>query len=203
VKSEVVIDRPPIIRGNDCWLATSTKLACTRAADKAPKPLKFGTKFREVRKGKKLGQRALAGQVGVSFTYVSKIENERLGFGDYPSEEVILRLARALDADADELLLLAEKIPEAIKWRVLRRPDALRRLAMLDGDGPRLGYVRYLLDEEGRFDYIKENIGKSFDKFNSHMPMLETYRGMLMEWERSPDKYHLTRDDLMRITARA
>lgn len=72
-----------------------------------------------------------------------------------------------------------------------------------NGDGPRLGYVRYLLDEEGRFDYIKENIGKSFDKFNSHMPMLETYRGMLMEWERSPDKYHLMRDDLMRITARA
>ena len=103
-------------------------------ARKAPKPLKFGTRLRELRKGKNLGQRALAGLVGVSFTYVSKIENEKLDFGDYPSEELIVRLARALDADADELLILAEKVPEAIRRRVLQRPDAFRRLAMLDDE---------------------------------------------------------------------
>lgn len=72
-----------------------------------------------------------------------------------------------------------------------------------NGDGPRLGYVRYLLDEEGRFGYVKKTIGRSFDDFNSHMPMLDTYRYMLHEWERSADKYRLTRDDLLRITARA
>jgi hypothetical protein len=27
-------------------------------------------------------------QVGVNFTYISKIENEKLDFGDYPSEEL-------------------------------------------------------------------------------------------------------------------
>jgi len=37
-----------------------------------------------------------------------------------------------LDADADELLLLAKKIPEEIKSRVLERPDAFRRIAKLD-----------------------------------------------------------------------
>jgi hypothetical protein len=32
---------------------------------------------------------------------------------------LIVKLARVLDADADELLLLAEKIPDAIRNRVL------------------------------------------------------------------------------------
>ena len=115
-------------------------------ARKAPKSLKFGTKLRELRKGKNLGQRALAGLVGVSFTYVSKIENEKLDFGDYPSEELILKLAGALDADADELLILAEKIPEALKRRVIQRPDVFRRLATLDDES--LDRLLQTLDHE-------------------------------------------------------
>ena len=94
--------------------------------------MRFGEKIRELRKAKLLGQRALADMVGVSFTYVSKVENEKLDFGDYPSEDLIRRLAEALDADADELLLLAKKIPEEIKSRVLERPDAFRKIAKLD-----------------------------------------------------------------------
>jgi transcriptional regulator with XRE-family HTH domain len=77
--------------------------------------------------------RDLASLVGVGFTYLSKVENGRLDFGDFPSESLIHRLAEALDADEDELLLLAEKIPEKIKTMVLKRPDAFRRLADLDG----------------------------------------------------------------------
>lgn len=96
--------------------------------------MKFGRTIREQRRAKGFGQRALAERVGVSFTYISKIENERLDFGDYPSEELILKIARALDADEDELLLLAKKIPEAVKRRILERPDAFRILASLDDD---------------------------------------------------------------------
>jgi HTH-type transcriptional regulator, competence development regulator len=92
----------------------------------------FGQRVRELRRTKNLGQRALAAKVGVSFTYVSRIENENLDFGPYPSEELICKLAKALDADADELLLLAKKVPEGIKRRVLERPDAFRKLAALD-----------------------------------------------------------------------
>src|SRR3954470_15804035 len=99
---------------------------------KESKVMRFGERVRELRLGKKLGQRGLAKQVSVSFTYVSKIENEKLDFGDYPSEELIRRLAAALAADEDELLLLAEKIPAAIRQRVLQRPDAFRKLASLD-----------------------------------------------------------------------
>lgn len=94
----------------------------------------FGERIRELRKAKNLGQRALADKVSVSFTYISKVENGKLDFGDYPSEELIHKLAKALGADADELLLLAKKIPDEIKTRVLERPDAFRKIAKLDDD---------------------------------------------------------------------
>jgi transcriptional regulator with XRE-family HTH domain len=94
----------------------------------------FGQRVRELRRGKNLGQRALAAKVGVSFTYISRVETESLDFGRYPSEELIRKLAKALDAEADELLLLAKKIPEPIRQRVLARPDAFRKLAALDDE---------------------------------------------------------------------
>jgi HTH-type transcriptional regulator, competence development regulator len=94
--------------------------------------MNFGRRIRDLRKAKNLGQRALGQAVGVSFTYISRIENEKLDFGDYPSEELILKLAKALDADAEELLVLAEKVPGRIRKRVLERPDAFGRLAELD-----------------------------------------------------------------------
>jgi transcriptional regulator with XRE-family HTH domain len=94
----------------------------------------FGQKIRQLRKARTLSQRDLAGKVRVSFTYISKIENGHLDFGDYPSEELILKIAKALDADADELLLLAKKIPASVRKRVLQRPDVFRRLALLDDE---------------------------------------------------------------------
>jgi transcriptional regulator with XRE-family HTH domain len=96
--------------------------------------MRFGQKIRELRQAKNLGQRGLAGAVGTSFTYISKIENERLDFGIYPSEEMIRKLAKALDANVDELMLLAEKIPEPIRKRVLQRPDAFRTFATCDDE---------------------------------------------------------------------
>jgi HTH-type transcriptional regulator, competence development regulator len=92
----------------------------------------FGKKIRELRKAKNFGQRALASLVDVSHTYVSKIENEKLDFGDYPSEELICKIAEKLAADTDELLMLAQKIPQQIKNRVLERPDVFRKIAELD-----------------------------------------------------------------------
>ena len=92
----------------------------------------FGNRLRAMRTTKGLSQRALGERVGVSFTYISKVENGKLDFGDYPSEDLICRLAAALDADEEELLLLAEKIPEAIRRRFFERPDAFRLIARLD-----------------------------------------------------------------------
>ena len=94
----------------------------------------FGNRLRAMRTAKGLSQRALGERVGVSFTYISKVENGKLDFGDYPSEDLIRRLATALDADEEELLLLAEKIPEAIRRRFFERPDAFRLIAGLDDE---------------------------------------------------------------------
>ena len=94
--------------------------------------MRFGDRVRELRTQRGLSQRALGERVGVSFTYISKVENGKLDFGDYPSEDLIRRLAAALDADEEELLLLAEKIPEPIRRRFFERPDAFRQLARLD-----------------------------------------------------------------------
>ncbi len=101
--------------------------------------MKFGEKIRELRKSRNLTQKELGDLVGVGFAYLSKVENERLDFGDYPSEELIRKLAAALESDEDELMLLARKIPEHIRQRVLERPDAFRKFADLaDSDLDRL-----------------------------------------------------------------
>jgi len=92
----------------------------------------FGERLRDLRKAKGLSQRALADLVQINFTYLSKIENEKLDFAQFPSEKLIRSMAAALDADVDELLLLAQKVPDEIKQRVLDRPDAFRKIARLD-----------------------------------------------------------------------
>jgi transcriptional regulator with XRE-family HTH domain len=94
----------------------------------------FGERIRELRKAKNLTLRDVAKKVKVNFTYVSKIENHKLDFGEYPSEDLIRKLAKVLEADEDELLLLAKKIPEDIRQRVLDRPDAFRKIAKLDDE---------------------------------------------------------------------
>ena len=108
----------------------------------------FGSRIRELRQAKNLTLRDVAKKVKVTFTYVSKIENQKLSFGEFPSNEMILKLARALDADPDELLLLAKKIPDMIRKRVLQRPDAFRRIATLDDR--RLDEVLEFLEKEGQ-----------------------------------------------------
>lgn len=94
--------------------------------------MRFGEKIRQLRLAKNLNQCDLAAKV--NFTYISKIENEKLDFSDYPSEETIRKLAKALDGDVDELLVLAKKVPDDIKKRVMQRPDAFRKIASLDDE---------------------------------------------------------------------
>ena len=96
--------------------------------------MRFGERLQELRKAKGYTLRDLAAKVGVGFTYLSKAENSKLAFADYPGEALIGKLAKALDADPDELLIMAKKIPAQIKKRVLQRPDAFRKLAALDDE---------------------------------------------------------------------
>jgi len=96
--------------------------------------MNFGERVRELRKAKNLSQREVADMIGLNFTYLSKIENGKLDFASFPSEDTIRKLAKALDGDEDELLLMAKKIPTEIRDRVIERPDAFRKFASLDDE---------------------------------------------------------------------
>jgi HTH-type transcriptional regulator, competence development regulator len=91
----------------------------------------LGQKLREFRKAKRLSLRELASRVDVGFTYLSQIENHKLEDGHRPSEKLLQLLAFELGGNEEELLLLAGKVPEPIRRRVIDRPDVFRRFAEL------------------------------------------------------------------------
>ena len=90
-----------------------------------------GQRIREIRKSRNLTQRELADRVGINFTYLSRVENDRLDDEQTPREETLQRIAKALEADPDELLLLARRIPDAYRDRILSRPGVFRKLLNL------------------------------------------------------------------------
>ncbi len=96
--------------------------------------MRFGDRVRELRGLQGLTQQRLAERLGVSLSYLSKVETSRLNAGEYSSEGFVVRLAEALEADADELLLLSKRGPEGILKRIQQRPEAFRAFAELDDD---------------------------------------------------------------------
>jgi transcriptional regulator with XRE-family HTH domain len=93
--------------------------------------MRFGSRVRELREQHGWTQQQLAGRLEVSMSYISKVENERLHFGDYPSSKFIHKLAIELEADEDELLLLADKVPEGLRRRIRENPELFRMLAAM------------------------------------------------------------------------
>jgi transcriptional regulator with XRE-family HTH domain len=75
----------------------------------------LGSRIKALRLAAKLSQRALADRLakplkGFDFSYLSKIENDRL----VPSASAILAIAAELKGDSDELLALAGKAPHDV-----------------------------------------------------------------------------------------
>ena len=90
----------------------------------------FGQVIKKARKDKGLSQRKLASLIDIDFTYLSKLENNRV---DYPPREhVIKSLARELDLNEEELIFLAGRIPERyeqlLKQHYQAMPVLFRRL---------------------------------------------------------------------------
>lgn len=94
--------------------------------------MQFGARVRELREQREWTQKELADRLDVSVSYISKVENERLHFGDYPSTKFIHKLATELNVEEDELLLLADKVPEGIRKRIQQRPEAFRVIASVN-----------------------------------------------------------------------
>lgn len=89
--------------------------------------MEFGSKIREYRKEKGLTQRELAKRAGIDFTYLSKLET-----GDMPppSDAIIERIATELEVDADELFLLAQKVPPQYREQILHDKEVPQILRM-------------------------------------------------------------------------
>jgi transcriptional regulator with XRE-family HTH domain len=83
---------------------------------------KFGQRVRTLRAERGVGLRKFARQVGISPTYLSKIER-----GEFPppAEDKVIAIADALEQDRDELLAMAGRVAAELAAVVLRHPREL------------------------------------------------------------------------------
>jgi transcriptional regulator with XRE-family HTH domain len=87
--------------------------------------MEFGEILRQLRKEAGIGIKRLAPELGVTYGYLSKLENIELT----PSEDFVGRVARYFDYDQDQLLLSAGKVPEEILRILQSNPeDAIQLL---------------------------------------------------------------------------
>ena len=87
----------------------------------------FGALIRSLREkrlktDRRFSLRQFAGMIGVSPTYLCKIEREEF---PPPSEERIVAIANALGESPDRLLALAGKVPSDLSQIILRRPEII------------------------------------------------------------------------------
>lgn len=68
----------------------------------------FSNYLKEARQNKGYSQRDLAALVKVDYTYLSRLENDRVEYA--PSEEIIKLLAHHLELDAEQLIYQAGRI---------------------------------------------------------------------------------------------
>ncbi len=100
----------------------------------------FGERLRELRKRAEISQRELADIVKIDFTYLSKIENNRV---EPPSEVVIMKISHELSSKlktdetklADELTTLAGKVPSDFAAILSNNPQAFAYLRSLSISG--------------------------------------------------------------------
>jgi transcriptional regulator with XRE-family HTH domain len=71
--------------------------------------MNFGERLRQLRKDRGLTLRGLAEKIKVDFSYLSKIENNRLPHT--PSADTVRAIASALQTNPIELLRMADKLP--------------------------------------------------------------------------------------------
>lgn len=83
------------------------------------KVVDFGNILRQLRAKKGIGIKRLAPDLGVTYTYLSKLENNEVG----PSEVFVTRVAQYFKYDRDELLLSAGKVPPEILEILRRHPQ--------------------------------------------------------------------------------
>jgi transcriptional regulator with XRE-family HTH domain len=80
---------------------------------------KFGKFVRREREAKEIGLREMAKMVGVSPSYLSKIERDEF---PPPAEDKVRKIAAIVGCDADELLARADRVSSDLEEIIKRRP---------------------------------------------------------------------------------
>jgi transcriptional regulator with XRE-family HTH domain len=101
-------------------------MSTRRPESQAERAHAFGARVRSLRRARKLTQRQVAEGIPMSPGNLSRLENGELG---PPSDEIIAKLARLLDADAAELFKLAGRDVGGASFerQVLSELQGLRR----------------------------------------------------------------------------
>jgi HTH-type transcriptional regulator, competence development regulator len=79
----------------------------------------FGAVVRREREAKKIGLREMAKMIGISPTYLSKIERDEFL---PPAEDKVKAIAKIIGSDTDELLALAGKVSSDLTEIIRRQP---------------------------------------------------------------------------------
>ena len=85
----------------------------------------FGALVRREREAKEIGLREMARKIGVSPTYLSKIER---GDFDPPAEDKVRKIAKIIGCDVDDLLARAGRVSTDISDIIKRHPVELAAL---------------------------------------------------------------------------
>lgn len=86
---------------------------------------KFGAFIRREREAKEIGLREMAKMIGVSPTYLSKIERDEF---PPPAEDKVKALAKIIGCDADDLLARANRVSTDISDIIKRHPVEMAAL---------------------------------------------------------------------------
>ena len=81
--------------------------------------MSFGAVVRRKRMAKEIGLREMAKKIGVSPTYLSKVERDEFS---PPTEDKVRKIAEILAHDADELLALAGRVASDLTDIIRQRP---------------------------------------------------------------------------------
>lgn len=90
--------------------------------DRIINPMKrkgFGGMFKHLRKEAGMGIKRLAPHLGVTYSYLSKLENGTT----LPSEELVYRAARYFSCDPNPLMLAAGKVPRDVLKILQEHPE--------------------------------------------------------------------------------
>ena len=87
--------------------------------------IKFGAYVRREREDREIGLREMAKKIGISPTYLSKVERDEFS---PPAEDKVRKIAEIFGTDVDELLALAGRVSSDLSDIIRERPRELAAL---------------------------------------------------------------------------